>query len=230
MKVIVTGMEDTGRQLAEELSSHGEFELVLIDDDEERCEALSQEIDALVIHGDATEPEILEEAGAREADALIATTESDALNMVIAILGKRFSIPKVIVKLNKIGLRTTCQEIGIDHVISPTISAATEILHLLRGENVLDLSLPIKGGMRLIEITPGEMTGRQIGEIEFPGGTLLISILRKDVAIMPRGRTKLDESDILLILAEDEERMGKIKEMFGELKKTGRPIELDEAE
>ncbi|MFW6180992.1 MAG: NAD-binding protein, partial [Spirochaetota bacterium] len=48
MKVIIAGLGDTGRQLAGELSTRGGFNLVLIDRDPEICEALSQELDALV--------------------------------------------------------------------------------------------------------------------------------------------------------------------------------------
>lgn len=228
MRILITGIGDTGLLLAEELSSRSEFELVLIDKDEEKCEALSQEIDALVIHGDGTKPAILEKAGAKEADVLIAATESDTLNMVIAILGKRFTIQKVIVKLNKLDLRTTCQEIGIDHVISPTLSATTEIINLLHGHNVLDFSLLIKEGIQLIEIMPGEMANKRVKEIEFPEKTLPIGILREGIAHIPQENTKLNENDTLLILAQDEERAEKIKEIFGELTRTRRSVELDE--
>ncbi len=127
MKVIIVGIGDIGRQLAEELSARGGFTLVLIDRDPEKCEILSQELDALVLNGDGTEPELLKDAGSSEAHALIATTESDAMNMVIAILGKRLSIDKVIVKLNTLNLRGTCREVGIDHVIMPKITASMEI-------------------------------------------------------------------------------------------------------
>ena len=145
MRVIIAGLGDIGTQLAEDLTSREGFELVLIDQDEEKCEALSGEYDALVLHGDGTEPELLESAGAKQADALIATTDSDALNMVIAVLGKKFNVPRVVAKLSKTSLRTTARELGVDHVISPKISAATEISSLLHGYDILDFSLLVQG-------------------------------------------------------------------------------------
>lgn len=196
--------------------------LVLIDKNKEKCRELAREIDALVLNGDGTEPGMLEEAGAKEADALIASTESDALNMVIAILGKRCSIPKVIVKLNNIELRPTCKEIGIDHITSPTLSSTMEILSLLRGYDVLDFSLLIKGGIQLIEITPGDKAGKKLKDIGLPDGILLTGILRDDTAVIPRGNTKLHEKDILFILAENEEKTGEIEDIFGELRKIRR--------
>ncbi|MFW6049157.1 MAG: NAD-binding protein, partial [Candidatus Bipolaricaulota bacterium] len=182
----------------------------------------------LILHGDGTEPELLESAGANNADALIASTESDALNLVIAILGKRFSVPKVVAKLNKTSLRATSRELGVDHVISPKMSAATEISSLLHGYNVLDFSLLVQGGARLVEITPGELVSKKIRDIDLPEGTLITSIFRNGVAIIPKGNTKLNRQDILVIITENEEKEQKIKELFGELQTTNRPDHIHE--
>ncbi|MBS3766356.1 NAD-binding protein [Candidatus Bipolaricaulota bacterium] len=226
MRVIIAGLGDIGTQLAEDLTSREGFELVLVDQDQEKCEALSEEYDALVLHGDGTEPELLESAGAREADALIATTNSDALNMVIAVLGKKFNVPKVVAKLSKASLRTTAQELGVDHVISPKISAATEISSLLHGYDVLDFSLLVQGGARLVEMSPGEMAGQKIADIDLPARSLITSVLREGVAIIPRGDTELSEDDILIIITENEEKENQVKEMFGELQTGKRPEQM----
>lgn len=228
MRVIIAGLGDIGTQLAEDLSSRDGFELVLIDQDEGKCDTLKGEYDALILHGDGTEPELLESAGANNADALIASTESDALNLVIAILGKRFSVPKVVAKLNKTSLRATSRELGVDHVISPKMSAATEISSLLHGYNVLDFSLLVQGGARLVEITPGELVSKKIRDIDLPEGTLITSIFRNGVAIIPKGNTKLNRQDILVIITENEEKEQKIKELFGELQTTNRPDHIHE--
>jgi len=227
MRVIIVGIGDVGTQLAENLNVKKGTELVLIDRDEDKCRSLSREYDALVLHGDGTEPDLLEEAGINFADALIASTESDALNMVISTLGKRFSVSKVVVKLNNIKLRTTARELGADYVVSPKISAATEISSMLCGYDVLDFSLLIQGGMRLIEISPGKQDGKRISEIELPAGILITSILREELAIIPRGDTVLDEDDILVVLAENEEKETKVKNVFGENQMGPRPPKIE---
>jgi len=228
MRVIIAGLGDVGTQLAEDLTYREGFELVLIDQDEEKCEALSGEFDALVLHGDGTEPELLESAGAKETDALIATTESDALNMVIAVLGKKFAIPQVVAKLHKTSLRTTARELGVDHVISPKLSAATEITSLLHGYDVLDFSLLVQGGARLLEISPGDYAGNKLKDIDLPEGTLIASILRDGVAHIPRGETTLQENDILIIITESETKEEETKELFGQLRTSQRPNRINE--
>lgn len=226
MRVIIAGLGDVGTQLAEDLNSQRGFRLVLIDQDEEKCEDLSESYDALVLNGDGTEPDLLEKAGARDTDALIATTGSDALNMVIATVAKKFSIPTVVSKLNNTNLRTTARQLGVDHVISPKISAATEIAGLLQGYDVLDFSLLVQGGVKLVEISPGEQAGKKLKEVDLPEGTLITSILRDGVAIIPRGQAELKKGDILIVLAESMEKEVGIKRLFGEIQTGLRPGEL----
>lgn len=217
MKVIIAGIGDIGLELAETLSSRSGIDLAVIDSDESKCDDLAEQIDALVLHGDGTDPAVLDKAGVKSADALIATTEADALNMVIAILGKKFSIPQVIVKINKTELRSTCEEIGVDHVISPKVSAAMEISSVLHGYDVLDFSMLIRGGARLTEISPGNMAHKNINELELPEGTLVIAILRDERAVIPRGGTVLQEDDVLLVAAESDEVLETVKQVFGGL-------------
>jgi len=225
MKVIIVGIGDIGRQLAEELSARGGFTLVLIDADAQKCETLSQELDALVIRGDGTEPGLLREAGAAEAEALVAATESDAMNMVIAILGKRLSIDTVIVKLNTLNLRGACREVGIDHVIMPKITASMEIASILHGYNVLNLSYLVKTGARLMEVTSEGIAGRLVQDFDLPQGSLLIAVIRDNVATVPHGKTKLRDGDTLLILADSPSKLEQVESVLEKLKdqsETGR--------
>ncbi len=218
MRVIIVGIGSIGKELARNLSRRSNMELVLIDSDEEKCEDLSRDFDALILHGDGTESNLLDKAGAREADALIASTESDPLNTVIGMMAKKMKVPKVIVKLTDINLRTVCKEIGVDYIVSPTLSAATEISSLLYGHEILDFSILIRGGSRLIELSPGKTAGKKIRNIDLPIGSLIISIIREDHAIIPKGNTEILENDILLILAESDKIANKLKDIFGELK------------
>jgi trk system potassium uptake protein TrkA len=225
MRVIIVGMGGIGTQLAKDLSQRVNMELVLIDANEEKCEDLSRDFDALVLHGDGTELELLNKADARSADALVATTESDALNTVVGMMAKKLNVPKIVVKLNDVNLRTACKEIGIDYIISPTISAATEISSVLHGYDILDFSLLIRGGTRLIELSPGNTAGKKVKDIDLPAGSLIISIIREDSAVIPKGNSEIMEDDILLILAETEKILEKLKDIFGELKKARRTKE-----
>ncbi len=215
MRVVIVGLGDTGRDLAKYLMQRGTNEIVLIDLDEERCEQLAGEIDALVLKGDGTDPEILEKAQLKEADALVATTGSDAINTVIAMLGHRMGVEKIIVKLNDIGLRAACQEIGVKRIVTPKISAAAEILASLYGYDNLNFSLVVRGGLNLVDIEAGRAKGKKLEELDMPDGCLVVSVVRDDNVLIPRGKTRIEENDLLYVLVENDSVLKKVREIFG---------------
>lgn len=212
MRVVIVGAGAIGRELAENLIRRGGNEVVLIDADEKRAEQLASELDALVLHGDGTNPELLKKARLSEADALIATTGSDAINTVIAMLGHRMGVQDIIVKLNDVGLRAACREIGVKKIIAPKISAAAEIFASLYGFDRLDFSLAVRGGLQLAEVEVGPTAaGRRLEELDFPQDTLVVAVLRGERARVPRGGTKLEEGDVLLLLAEGESALESVR-------------------
>lgn len=214
MRVVIIGVGDIGHELAENLTHRGNVELVLIDADEKRCEELAGELDALVLQGDGSDPEILKKARVAEADALVATTGSDAMNTVTAMLGHRMGVQNIIVKLNGVGLRAACQEIGVNKIIAPKISAAAEILATLYGFDRLDFSLVVRGGLRLVELSAEGVRDKRIAELELPDGALVVAILRGDEVLVPRGQTKLEEGDVLLVLVESGGVLEKVKKLL----------------
>lgn len=214
MRVIIVGLGGVGRELAELLIREGGHQLVLVDEDRELCEQLAERYDALVLEGDGTEPELLRRAGVGEADVLIAATDSDPLNTVIAMLGRQFDVPKIIVKLNDLGLRPACQEIGVDAIVSPNLSTANEILAMIHGYRWLDFSLIVRGGARLAEFSPGVARGRRLADLPLPQGSLIVSLIRQDRAIVPGGETKLKEGDLVVVLAQDDKTLERVREVF----------------
>lgn len=215
MRIVVVGMGDIGKQLVEDLSRGEQNEVVVIDRDEKRCEQLAKDLDALILHGDGTDPEILKKAGIAEADALVATTDSDAINTVIAMFGHRFNVKKIIVKLTGVGLRAACQEIGVSKIIAPTIAAAAEILATLYGFGGPDFSLLASGGLRLVELGAGKAAGKRLSELEMPDGAQVVALLRGDQAVVPRQREKVEENDVLVVLLDSESVLEKLKKTLG---------------
>ncbi|MFA9471658.1 MAG: TrkA family potassium uptake protein [Deltaproteobacteria bacterium] len=214
MRVIIVGIGDIGYELTRDLTRGGSHEVVLIDSNEARCEDLSQEFDAFVLEGDGTHPELLQKALIEESDALVASTNSDALNTVIAMLAKRFGVPTIIVKLKDLGLRAACQEIGVAHIIAPNISAAAEILAALHGFGRPDLSLVTRGGLRFVELEVQGLEGISLAELDVPDGVLVLTVVRGEEVLLARGKTRVQSGDSLLLLVEDEHAVGRMKELL----------------
>lgn len=204
MRVIIVGIGSIGYELTRDLTRDGAHQVVLIDNDPERCEDLSEQFDAFVLEGDGTNPELLQKALVEEADALIASTSSDALNTVIAMLAKRFDVPTVMVKLKDLGLRAACKEIGVARIVTPSISAAAEMLAALHGFGRPDLSLVTRGGLRFEELEVQGIDPVSIRELKVPEGALILTVVRGEEVLLARGNTRVQQGDLLLLLVESE--------------------------
>lgn len=214
MRVIIAGLGNVGTDLAELLIREGGHRLVLIDENRELCQEAANTFDALVLEGDGTEPDVLRRAEVEEADALVATTDSDALNTVIAMLGKQFGVPRVIVKLVDVGLRSACSEIGVDAIVSPNLSAANEILGMIHGRGRLDFSFAISKGARLGEFTVGADQVKSLADTPLPKGTLIALIIRQDRSIVPHEKPLFKQGDILVVVAEDDKALENVQAIF----------------
>jgi trk system potassium uptake protein TrkA len=211
MKVIVVGAGSIGVALAKLLEHQDSSEVVIIESDEVRARAVSEETDALVLHGDGTHPEMLQKAGLAEADALVAVTGSDAINTVIAMLGHRAGVDKIVVKLEGVGLRPACQELGVSDILSPNLASASRILSVLYGFKRMDLSLVTQGGLRLVELAAGKAAGLKLNEIDLPDQARVIMVLRGDTGLVPRGRLKIEPEDTLVLLAENDDVLARAR-------------------
>lgn len=219
MRVVIVGGGDVGAELAGALTGQGKNEVTVIDVDQERCEQLSQELDVLVLHGDGTDPELLGEARVPEADALVAATGSDAINTVISMLGRRLEVGKLITRLEGVGLRAACREIGVDAIVSPKRSSAATMLSAIHGFHLLDFSMVARGGLSLVDVDLSKAAGTKVSELELPDGATIVAIVRgRDHALLARARLEIQEGDNALVLVESMDLVeGVEKAVSGEL-------------
>lgn len=201
MRVILVGAGAVGVRLLRNLSGKG-HEVVVIEADRELADRLAEEFDALVLHGDGTDPQILEKAQLRQADALVATTGSDALNTVIAMLGERAGVGRIVVKLTGEGLRPACQEIGVTEIIAPAITAAARIERVLAGAGEIDLSGVTQAGYVLVEAEVEGPEGVTVQDLKLPEAAHPVAVRRDGTVLLPRPLLSLRPGDVVLVLAE----------------------------
>jgi len=139
MKIIVCGAGQVGRSVVSYLVK-GNNDIIVIDDNSRDLDELSREFDILPILGKPSHPDILEKAGAKECDMILAVTETDEINMVICqIAYSLFSIPKKIASVNNEtfldplwGMLYNDNHLPIDLLIAPDIDIADKVLNILQ--------------------------------------------------------------------------------------------------
>lgn len=153
MYIIIVGGGRAGKNLAKRFID-ADHEVAIVESEEERAYELTQELDALVIHGSGTDIEVLRDAGGERADALVALAPSDEVNLMACKLANDLEIPRIITRVNKSEHAKMFEEVGADVAVSYITATAglyekavtgPEIFGLLsmggKEANVLEVSI-----------------------------------------------------------------------------------------
>lgn len=197
MKEIIVGCGHMGANLAMNLQRKG-HEVIVIDRDEAAFAKLPKGFAGKTMVGFGIDKEVLEEAGITTADALVATTDSDETNALIARIAKRrYRVPRVIARIYDPGKADLYQSFGIN-TLSPSswgVQRATDMLSYTELENVWASS---DGAMQLIRYEiPPMMDGRTVSGLERMGEIKPVALYRAGQSAIPMAGTTLKAGDIL---------------------------------
>jgi trk system potassium uptake protein TrkA len=201
MYVIIVGAGKVGWNLARELLEK-DNEVTLIEGDRDRYLTVEQELEHNIQYGDATELWVLERAGISRADMVIAVTGDDEDNMLICQVAKeKYLVDRTIARVNNPRNRQWFELLGI----RPFVSATDLILRLIEHEvpeyglvHLLDLPQERLEIIEMLLSGDSRVTGRRVGDLEMPEGTLLISVLREGKGFVPNPDTVLEAGDEVL--------------------------------
>lgn len=207
MYIVIIGAGKVGSHLAKILIEEG-HDVVVVDKDGDRCHEIATRFDALTIRGDGTKPEVLEDAGVREADSVIALTGSDETNLVAGLIAKQLGARDVGIKLGALHYEEeVLKRLGIDRAIYPEYTAAGYISEMITKPEVLDLSFLKKGEAVILELEvdeESEIANVEVKELEEPEETSVTSIYREGKLKIPTPSTKIEPGDKVLILTRKE--------------------------
>ncbi len=206
MYVVVVGGGKVGYYLTKTLLGR-EHRVALVEKDEARVRRLAEELTGvLCIAGDGTAVSNLADAGADHADVLVAVTGKDEENLVVCQLAKRkFQVKKAIARVSNPKNVPILKALGVDQVVSSTVIIADLIQREMAQESLRTLLTFHKGDMVLVEVDLDDTSyaaGRTVQELagRFPPDSVLVSVLRGDKVIFPRGDTVLWSNDTIMAL------------------------------
>ncbi|MCM8796327.1 MAG: NAD-binding protein [Candidatus Omnitrophica bacterium] len=203
MYILIIGAGKIGYFLARQLSFE-KHTVVIVDKDKDLCEQLAKELDVLVIHGDGCDPDILEEAGILRADVVAAVTGDDEDNLVICQLAKeRFNVRRTVGRVNNPRNEHTFAELGIDVPVDSTKIIAKIIEEEVSFSDFVNLMSFKRGKMAIVRVdlpADSPVINKSVQEIALPESSVLVSILRQEEVIIPRGNTVLKPGDDIIAL------------------------------
>jgi trk system potassium uptake protein TrkA len=189
MYIVIAGLSDIGKNLAELLVKEGN-EVLVIDRDPAKCTAMAENSEVMAIAGDAAQKSSLEEARVRNAQAFVAAAGDDSENLMICMMAKEMGVKTVISLVDEAEHVETFKQAGINLRVNPDVVAAKHIYRLISQPYVKDFLSFERADIFEIEIEQGmKCVGRSVSGLATPLGV--------KVLVVQRGESYVDEDNAI---------------------------------
>lgn len=212
MKVAIVGAGKLGLKVTTALLG-GDHSVTLIDKNEAVLSKLSQQLDVMTVGGNGKSTSLLKECGIASFDFLLASTESDEENIVIASFAKKLGCSKVIARvrdpehMNQMDFIK--ETMNIDHVVNPDLAITLEIYKYLVEKYTLNDGIFTNGKISLVQFHVKKMkrlVGLSMTEVKkVLSSMLIVAISRNGKIIIPHGSTVIEPNDTLYLIGEKTE-------------------------
>lgn len=211
MRIVVAGAGKLGYSVAE-LLADDEFDVVVIEDDPKRKDVVQNSLDVLVIEGNACSPTMFRDPDIRNADVLIACTDSDEVNMITCMMAKNNGIKHTVARIRNVDYAINSpemlnSEMKIDLILNPERITAAEIDHILMTPSVLNVDDFAEGKVRMFEAKLKENSpyaNIPLKNLKIPNDILVAMLFRKHKMIIPRGNDILLPGDNVYFVGKQE--------------------------
>jgi len=206
MYVIVGGAGEVGSYVARALREEG-HDVCVIDTRADRLERMA-ETDVVTLQGNLASKALLEgEARVQDAQAFVACTGDDEVNMVAAALAKSYGVARTVARINNteylnVPYSDEYAKMGIDAAVCPEMVAAIRVKRMLNQPRLMDADVFAQGKVTIAEgrVTEGAfVVGKRLDEVEPPPGFLLFGIYRGGDVLFPTPGVRLQVHDRLLM-------------------------------
>lgn len=218
MKIIIIGSGPTLYFLCRTFMAKG-YHIVIVNKNEAECVQLARQLPITVVCGDASDPGILSDAGARGADAVLAISSQDQDNLVSCqIAAHQFGVPRVVALANDPENTRVFEQLGVSAFsIIEIIASLIEQRATL--EHVLNLVPVGEGRVNVTEVVIDDdspVSGQVLRDISMPANSLVAVIIRDNQPIVPRGANDLRSGDRVVLVTLPENHGPVLKSFTGE--------------
>lgn len=205
-RVVIIGGGNVGLGVARALEARTDrVRAKIIEKNRARAERAADSLErTIVLNGDGMDMDILLEASIDRADAVLAVTDDDKTNLLVAVRAKQAGCPMSIALVNDPTLAPLMGPLDIDAYINPRATTVSSILRHIRHGKVRAIYSLGDAEAEMIEaqvLSTSPLAGRLIREIEFPEGVLVGALMKGDKVVKPTGDTRIESGDIIALFA-----------------------------
>ena len=218
-RLIIAGGGNIGLRLAQTIEQR--YKVKIIESDAKRCAYLSEHLDkAMVLHGEASHPELLLEENIEDTDLFVAVSSDDEDNIMSSLLAKRLGAKKVMTVINNAAYVDLVQGGDIDIAISPQQATIGRVLTHVRRGDVVNVHSLRRGAAEAMEAivhgdpTSSKVVGRAIRDISLPEGTTIGAIVRNDEVLIAHDNTVIESGDHVILFLVDRKSFKEGERLF----------------
>jgi trk/ktr system potassium uptake protein len=206
MRIFVIGAGQVGSTIVESL--HADHELRVIDLDAGRLTHLANHFDVATVQGNGASRRVLQQAGVRDADLLIACTSRDEVNIIAAMMVRKLApAAKTIVRTTDVEYLEVWHErqLDVDFIVSSELETALDVSRLIGVPAARQTDVFADGQVQIVEfaVEPGasaDVVGRTLREATLPADSRVASIIREGQMIPPFGRESIEVGDRVIVI------------------------------
>ncbi|MEP1743518.1 MAG: Trk system potassium transporter TrkA [Kangiellaceae bacterium] len=218
-KIMIAGGGNIGRGLARALQD--KYYVKLLEMNAKQAMAISDDLDdTIVLHGDASNQQLLVDENIDQMDVFIAVTNKDEANIMSAMLAKRLGARKTMVLINRPAYTDLLQGNEIDIAVSPQSTTTSILLTHIRRGDVANVYTLRRGAAEAMEAVAhgtedtSKVVGRAIGEIDLPKGTTIGAIVRGEKVIIAHHNIVIQSDDHVILFLVDKKYVGEVERLF----------------
>lgn len=219
-RLVIAGGGNIGLRVAQHL--HRSRSVKVLETSRQRCLALAAALPSsvLVLHGDATDEDLLDEANVAEADLFIALTSDDEDNIMSSLLAKRMGARRVMALIGRKSYAELMEGQHIDLSISPAEATIGELLRYVRRGDVVSVHKLRHGLTEVIEgVVHGDarnsrVVGRRIEALELPQGAIVAALVREDELLIAHHDTVVEAGDHMIVFVASQRLIGPVEALF----------------
>ena len=204
-RAVIIGGGNIGLYVAKGLEQLGSMKIRLIEKNRARAETIAEQLErTVVLQGDGLNRDLLREAGAADAETVVAVTDNDQINILSSVVAKREGARRAMALINDQDYGPISEAVGIDRFVDPRATTISTILqHIRRGriKGVFSLS---DGQAELIDAVALEtspLVNRPLREAKLPEGIIVGAVYRAGQVVMPNSETVINPGDRVVLMA-----------------------------
>lgn len=214
-RIMILGGSELARTTAQRLEH--DYKVTVVEKNKACCKQLVERLkNTLVINGDYSNIDLLEEEGLDSMDAFIALTDNSETNIIASLMAKNHGVYRTIAQVENKDYIHISQNIGVDTLINKKLIAANNIFRFIRKGNVEAITSLHGVDAEVIEYAVhknNKLTRKPIRDLHFPKTALIGGVIRGDESLIPDGNFQLQVGDKVIVFALPQ-AIAKLEQLF----------------